>query len=95
METNACLPMIDDGYILYLNLVFSGILNSIKKENDEKSDEGTDITMSFPSGHDSDGLHYRVQGTFTRYVLMPSHGQYCCLRATKYESLVIISYWVK
>ena len=43
-----------------------GILTSIKKENDEKSEEGTDITMSFPSGHDSDGLHYRVQGTFTR-----------------------------
>jgi len=48
---------------------FTGILTSIKKENDEKSEEGTDITMSFPSGHDStDGLHYRVQGTFTRYV---------------------------
>ena len=49
---------------------FAGILTSIKKENDEKSEEGTDITMSFPSGHDStDGLHYRVQGTFTRYIL--------------------------
>ena len=49
---------------------FAGILTSIKKENDDKSEEGTDITMSFPSGHDStDGLHYRVQGTFTRYLI--------------------------
>ena len=50
-----------------------GILTSIKKENDEKSEEGTDITMSFPSGHDSDGLHYRVQGTFTRWDIILIH----------------------
>ena len=54
-----------------------GILTNIKKESEEKvesSEAGSGTaaaascdTMSFPSGHDPDGLHYRVQGTFTRY----------------------------
>ena len=56
-----------------MSFYVSGILTSIKKENDEKSEEGTDITMSFPSGHDSDGLHYRVQGTFTRWDIILIH----------------------
>jgi hypothetical protein len=42
---------------------------TIKKESDEKSEEEVSSdTMSFPTGHDPDGLHYRVQGTFTRSV---------------------------
>ena len=58
---------------------FLGILTNIKKESEEKvesSEAGSGTatsaaaascdTMSFPSGHDPDGLHYRVQGTFTR-----------------------------
>ena len=62
-------PNFDIIKFLIISFYVSGILTSIKKENDEKSEEGTDITMSFPSGHDSDGLHYRVQGTFTRWVI--------------------------
>ena len=54
---------------------FLGILTNIKKESsgEEKVENPEGAagapscdTMSFPSGHDSDGLHYRVQGTFTR-----------------------------
>ena len=58
-----------------------GILTNIKKESEEKvesSEAGSGTaaaascdTMSFPSGHDPDGLHYRVQGTFTRYTKNP------------------------
>ena len=57
--------------------LFTGILTNIKKESEEQKVESSEggsssascdagSTMSFPSGHDSDGLHYRVQGTFTR-----------------------------
>ena len=50
-------------------LLFLGILTNIKKESEVKLEttEGAACdTMSFPPGHDADGLHYRVQGTFTR-----------------------------
>ena len=56
--------------IIYFFL-FKGILTNIKKESEVKLEnaEGAACdTMSFPPGHDSDGLHYRVQGTFTRYI---------------------------
>ena len=49
--------------------VFAGVV-TIKKETDDKSEEETSSDrMSFPTPHDPDGLHYRVQGTFTRSVL--------------------------
>ena len=60
---------------MLIMFVFSilGILTNIKKESEEKVDSSSEATtasscdtMSFPSGHDPDGLHYRVQGTFTR-----------------------------
>ena len=48
---------------------FAGVV-TIKKETDDKSEEETSSDrMSFPTPHDPDGLHYRVQGTFTRSVL--------------------------
>ena len=66
-------PNFDTIKFVMISFYVLGILTSIKKENDEKSEEGTDITMSFPSGHDSDGLHYRVQGTFTRWDIISIH----------------------
>ena len=66
-------PNFDTIKFVMISFYVLGILTSIKKENDEKSEEGTDITMSFPSGHDSDGLHYRVQGTFTRWDIILIH----------------------
>ena len=66
-------PNFDIIKFVIISFYVLGILTSIKKENDEKSEEGTDITMSFPSGHDSDGLHYRVQGTFTRWAIILIH----------------------
>ena len=40
---------------------------TIKKESDDqREEEGSSDPMSFPTGHDLDGLPYRVQGTFTR-----------------------------
>lgn len=60
-----------------LNLNFSGILTNIKKESEDQKVDSSEAgsssscseTMSFPSGHDADGLHYRVQGTFsTRFL---------------------------
>ena len=66
-------PNFDTIKFVMISFYVLGILTSIKKENDEKSEEGTDITMSFPSGHDSDGLHYRVQGTFTRWDMISIH----------------------
>ena len=48
------------------SFLVSGLV-TIKKESDDKSEEeGSSDPMSFPTGHDPDGLHYRVQGTFTR-----------------------------
>ena len=49
---------------------FAGVV-TIKKESDDKSEpeeETSTDRMSFPTPHDPDGLHYRVQGTFTRSV---------------------------
>ena len=78
-------PNFDIIKFVMISFYVSGILTSIKKEHDEKSEEGTDITMSFPSGHDSDGLHYRVQGTFTRWDIILIHKFHVkCYKGTSY-----------
>ena len=74
-----------------ISFYVSGILTSIKKENDEKSEEGTDITMSFPSGHDSDGLHYRVQGTFTRWAIILIHTFHVTFNKGRYHWFIFRS----
>ena len=75
-KKNMYMSLNQESFTVFINLLFiiPGILTNIKKESEEQkvdSSEGGSSscdTMSFPgSGHDgADGLHYRVQGTFTR-----------------------------